>query len=165
MSIPMTGSIVAWTVTLGSPSTIAAAGQESQTAYFDAHEGGTAEAAIAILRAGTHEEYTLVAQSPLVQLQPYFGQTAEFPLANSIPVKKGEILALTVPTWAPVLALGDVSGRAYGKFTSWRSSRQKSGCSTTSSQTAQQSVRSTVQYYCLYQGVRLTYSALEVSTP
>ncbi|MGD0198033.1 MAG: hypothetical protein ABSC56_09040 [Solirubrobacteraceae bacterium] len=160
-TIPLNGSIVAWTVTLGDATT---QGSTSQAAYFDSAEGGDAQAAIAVLRPHAHINYTLVAQSPVVALQPYFGETVEFPLANSIPVKKGEILALTVPTWAPVLALSDAAGKAYGAFTSWRSSRPKGGCKITSSQTAQQT-NSTVQYYCLYQGVRLTYSALLVSTP
>ena len=89
------------------------------------------------------------------------------PLTTTIPVTKGEIHALTVPTWAPVLALADAAGTNYGKYTSWRSSRQiaNKGCATTSSQTAQQSLRTTVQYGCLYQKVRLAYSALEVATP
>jgi hypothetical protein len=162
--IPRNGTIVAWTVTLSSPTTTAPAGDTSQTTYFDDHEGGAAAAGIAVLKPGKKLNYTLVAQSPTIPLLPYFGETVQFPLATTIPVTKGEILALTVPTWAPVLALSDAAGTDYGKFTSWRSSRQKGGCVTTS-QTAQQSLRSTVQYYCLYQSVRLAYSALEVSTP
>ena len=151
----------------GAPTTVAPSGQQSQTAFFDANEGGPAAAGIAILKPGPHLDYTLVAQSSTVPLEPYFGETVEFPLTTSIPVKAGEILALTVPTWAPVLALHDASGHRYGRYVSWRSSRQKAnkGCNTTSTQTAQQTLRSTVQYACLYQGVRLTYSALLISTP
>ena len=55
----------------------------------------------------------------MVKLEKYFGKTAQFPLERSIPVKKGYIVALTVPTWAPALALG------FGKDTSWRASRAK----------------------------------------
>jgi hypothetical protein len=166
-TISQAGSIVAWTVTLGSPTLTAAAGQQSQTAYFDSNEGGPAEAGIAILKAGKHLEYSLVAQSPVEQLLPYFGETVQFPLAASIPVTRGEILALTVPTWAPVLALTNEAGHTYGRYVSWRSSRETAdkGCKLTSTQTAQQSLRSTVEYGCLYQDVRLTYSALEISTP
>jgi hypothetical protein len=164
-TIKRSGSIVAWTLTLGSPTTSAPAGQISQTTYFDQHEGGAAQAGIAVLKPGLHLEYTLVGQSPVEQLLPYFGETVQFPLAASIPVKKGDILALTVPTWAPVLALTNAAGHTYGKYVSWRASRPKSGCKVTSSQTAQQSLRSNTQYACLYQSVRLTYSALLVSTP
>jgi hypothetical protein len=151
-SVPQAGSIVAWSITLGSPTS-------SQTTYFDGLEGGPASAGIAVLKGGKHLDFTLVAQSPIVPLLAYFGETAQFPLANSIPVKKGEIVALTVPTWAPALAIG------YGKDTSWRASRAKHGCKTTSSQEAQQSIASTTQYYCLYQKARLTYSATLISTP
>ena len=64
--------------------------------------------------------YKLIAQGPTVKLEKYFGQTAQFPLPTSIPVKKGELVALTVPTWAPALALD------FGNDTSWRASRSKS---------------------------------------
>jgi len=168
-TIPRSGSIVAWTITLGAPTTTAPAGQESQTTYFDGNYGGPAEAGIAILKpVGVHLNYELMAQSPLVQLEPYFGQTAEFPLVSSIPVKKGEIVALTVPTWAPVLALDDAAGTTYSKYVSWRASRPKVGCTkstTLSSQTAQRALASVVQYPCLYQKARLAYSALLVTTP
>jgi hypothetical protein len=166
-TIQRSGSILAWTVTLGSPTTTAPPGMESQTTFFDRAEGGAPAAGIAILKPGPHLEYTLVAQSPTVALLPYLGETVQFPLAASIPVTKGEVLALSVPTWAPVLALADAQGTKYGKFTSWRSSRQRAnkGCTVTSTQTAQQSLHSVVQYGCLYQGVRVTYSALLVSTP
>jgi hypothetical protein len=156
------GTIVAWTVTLGAPTIT---GTSSQTAFFNNAEGGPAQAGIAILKAGPKLDFTLLAQSPIEQLQPYFGDTVEFPLTTSIPVKRGEILGLTVPTWAPVLALTNAAGQSYGKYVSWRASRARANCKTTSSQTAQQSVASTLQYGCLYQGVRLTYSALLVSTP
>ena len=65
----------------------------------------------------------------MVKLEPYFGKTAQFPLETTIQVKKGDIIALTVPTWAPALALG------FGNDTSWRASRAKKQCTTTSAQT------------------------------
>jgi hypothetical protein len=74
-------------------------------------------------------------------------------------VKKHDVIALTVPTWAPALALG------FGHETSWRASRPRTQCSSTSSLSAQTQIGSSVQYYCLYQTARLTYSATEISTP
>jgi len=94
-----------------------------------------------------------------VKLQPYFGKTAQFPLASTIAVKKGDVVALTVPSWAPALALG------FGKDTSWRASRPKGQCTTTSTQTTQMQLGINAQYYCLYQTARLSYSATLVSTP
>ena len=37
------------------------------------------------------------------KLEKYFGSTVQFALDKSIPVKKGWLVALTVPTWAPIL--------------------------------------------------------------
>jgi hypothetical protein len=154
LSAPRSGTVVAWTITLGKPSA-------TQIKFFNTNEGGPAEAGIAILRAvkTPHLTYKLIASSPTVKLEPYFGKTAQFPLETTIPVKKGDVIALTVPTWAPALALG------FGSDTSWRASRQKSQCTSTSSQSSQTSVGSSVQYFCLYQTARLTYSATLISTP
>jgi hypothetical protein len=153
-SAPRNGTVVAWTIALGKPSA-------TQIKFFNANEGGPASAGIAILRAQKSPKlgYKLVAQSPIVQLTPYFGMTAQFPLATTLPVKKGDVVALTVPSWAPALALG------FAKTTSWRASRAKNQCTTTGSQTAHTQSGSTVQYYCLYQTARLTYSATLISTP
>ena len=93
-----------------------------------------------------------------MKLEKYFGKTAQFPL-DEHPRKKGELIALTVPTWAPALALG------FGNDTSWRASRSKAQCTSTSTQTAHTQIGSPVQYYCLYQTARLTYSATLISTP
>lgn len=154
LSAPRAGTIVAWTISLGNPNA-------TQIKFFNANEGGPAEAGIAILAPQPRPNltYKLVAQSPMVKLQPYFGKTAQFPLEATIPIKKGYVVALTVPSWAPALALG------FGANTSWRASRPKSGCKSTSSQTTQTTVGSAVQYYCLYQTARLTYSATLISTP
>ncbi len=153
VTAPRNGSVVAWTVSLGKPNA-------TQIKYFNTNEGGTASAAIAVLRQQRKPNltYKLVAQSPLVQLEPYFGKTAQFPLATTIQVKKGDVIALAVPTWAPALALGFTSE------TSWRASRLRSQCTNTSVQSMQQ-LGTNVQYYCLYREARLTYSATLISTP
>lgn len=154
LSAPRAGTIVAWTIQLGKPNA-------TQIKYFNTNEGGPAEAGIAILRPQTKPNltYKLIAQSPPVKLEKYFGKTAQFPLETTIQVKKGDVVALTVPTWAPALALG------FENTTSWRASRPKTSCSSTSTQTAQTSIGSNVQYYCLYRTARLTYSATLISTP
>lgn len=154
LSAPRAGTIVAWTISLGKPNS-------TQIKFFNANEGGPSEAGIAVLRAQKTPNltYRLVAQSPPVKLQPYFGKTAQFALETTIPVKKGDVVALTVPSWAPALALG------FGNDTSWRASRQRKQCTTTSAQTVHTTIGSPVQYYCLYQTARLTYSATLISTP
>ncbi len=101
LAAPRSGTVVAWTISLGKPNA-------TQVKFFNANEGGPSEAGIAILRPQPKPNltYKLVAQSPLVKLEPYFGKTAQFPLETTIPVKKGDVVALTVPSWAPALALG-----------------------------------------------------------
>jgi hypothetical protein len=155
MTIPRDGTIVAWTIRLSVPTA-------SQIAFFNQHEGGPAEAGIAIIKQTKALDYQLVAQSPLIQLQPYFGETAQFPLATTIRVQKGERVALTVPTWAPALSI------KLGNTTSWRASRPKNTCTSSteaSTQTSQTTAGSTVSYSCLYQTARLLYTATLVSTP
>jgi hypothetical protein len=95
-------------------------------------------------------------------LQSYFGEKAQFALANTIAVQKGERIALTVPTWAPALAI------KLGAGTSWRASRPKKTCTSpteASTQTSQTTAGSVVQYSCLYQTARLLYTATLISTP
>lgn len=152
--VPRNGRIVAWTISLGKPTA-------SQIKFFDENEGGAASAAISILYPAKKQKltYHLLAQTQVLKLEPYFGMTVQLPLAKTIKVKKGDVVALTVPTWAPALALG------FGKNTSWRASRQKSQCSTTNSQTAQTELKSNLLYACSYQTARLTYSATLISTP
>jgi hypothetical protein len=154
LTAPRDGTIVAWTIMLGKPSS-------SQIKFFDANEGGAASAGIAVLRPQRKPNltYKLVSSSPTVKLQSYFGKTSQFPLETTLAVKKGDVVALTVPSWAPALALG------FGNDTSWRASRPKSQCSSTSSQSTHTQVGSAVQYYCLYRTARLTYSATLISTP
>lgn len=152
LSAPHDGTIVAWTIALGKP-------MKKQIDFFNANEGGTASASIEVLRPGPHLMFKLIAQSPPVQLEPYFGMTAQFPLATTIPVKKNDVIALAVPTWAPALALG------FGNDTSWRASRPKNKCTDTTTQTVQTTLASSAQYACLYRTARLTYSATLISTP
>ncbi len=153
VTAPRNGTVVAWTIALGKPSA-------TQIKYFNTNEGGTASAAIAVLapQPKPNLAFKLVSQSPLVQLQQYFGKTAQFPLATTLQVKKGDVIALAVPTWAPALALG------FSNETSWRASRLRTQCTTTSVQSMQQ-LGTNVQYYCLYREARLTYSATLISTP
>src|SRR5271170_3709647 len=92
--VPTAGRIVAWTITLGAP-------KSSQITFFNTNEGGPASAAIAVLAPGKSLNYSLVAQSPTMLLAPYFGGSVQFPLATTLPVTKGDVIALTVPTWAP----------------------------------------------------------------
>lgn len=144
------GRIVSWSVTLAAPSS-------GQIHYFDKHEGGTARAAIAILRNTGYLDDELVATGPVIHLQPDFGKTAQLRLSRPIPVVKGDIVALSVPTWLPALALG------YPTTTSWRASRRAAECSDVTRQTVQSSAGSVTRYDCLYQTALVTYGATETA--
>jgi len=152
LRVPEDGRIVAWTIRLSKPG-------PRQIQFFNERLGGASQAGISILRTGRRLYGRVVAQSPLVQLEPFFGQTVQFPLEQSIAVKKGSTVALTVPTWAPALATG------LGGDTSWRASRPAGACDDTEAQTAQTDVRDLSQYRCLYQRVRLSYSATMITEP
>jgi len=152
MKVPEDGRIVAWTIRLSRPG-------PRQVSFFSERLGGKPSAGIAVLRNGRRLYSRVVAQSPVINLEPFLGQTVQFPLETSIPVKKGSTVALTVPTWAPALATG------LGGDTSWRASRPAGDCDDTSTQTAQTDVRDLAQYRCLYQRVRLSYSATLITTP
>ncbi len=152
MTIPKNGRIVAWTIALGKPG-------KKQTDFFNSKLGGESQAQITILNPRGNLRSRAVAQGEAVKLRPYFGQTAQFPLQKSIAVKKGQVVALTVPTWAPALATG------LGGDTSWRASRAKGTCDDTQGQTAQLEANQLAQYFCLYRTARLTYSATLITDP
>jgi hypothetical protein len=145
------GVLVSWSIKLSTPT-------DKQIAFFNKSLGGESEAQISVLRMGTKLHARLVASGEPQKLQPYFGQTVEFALQKTIPVKKGYVIALTVPTWAPALAAG-LPGD-----TSWRASRNKGQCDDSQAQTAQ-AVNQIGRYYCLYRTARIVYSARVVSTP
>jgi hypothetical protein len=146
MTIPKTGRIVAWTIALGNPGA-------QQTTFFNQRLGGESVAQITIIDPRRRLRSRVVAQGEPKRLQPYFGTTAQFALRRSIRVHKGEVVALTVPTWAPALAVG------LGADTSWRASRGRGKCEDTAAQTAQLQVSQLAQYFCLYRTARLTYTA------
>jgi hypothetical protein len=151
MEIKQDGRLVSWTIALGKPG-------KKQTDFFNDKLGGEAQAQITLIRPGRKLRYRVMARGPVVKLTKYFGTTVEFPLERSLAVKKGYLVALTVPTWAPALAVNQPGD------TSWRASRGKGKCEDTQAQSAQD-VNSVAQYYCLYRTARLTYTARVISTP
>jgi hypothetical protein len=148
--VPANGRVVAWTIGLGNPNT-------KQIDFFNS-SFGEASAQLTILRRGKRLYHRVMGQTPVEQLEPYFGQKVQFPLESSIPVHKGYVVALTVPTWAPALTQVLNDGSA------WRASRAKGKCSDTDTQTAQTRLNTRKQYRCLYRA-RLTYSATLITSP
>jgi hypothetical protein len=148
--VPTAGKIVAWSIGLGAPN-------RQQIAFFEDNYG-EASAQLSVLRRGKRLFGRTIASTPAMALQPFFGQTVQFPLDRPLNVRRGQIIALTVPTWAPALTqlLDDGS--------SWRASRPLNGCDDTERQTSQGRAGSRVQYRCRYRA-RLTYTATLVTNP
>jgi hypothetical protein len=153
--VPRTGTLVAWTVSLGRPSA-------SQIRFFDQNLGGRASGRITVLRPfrrrGNNYRFVVRNQSDIVQLQPYFGRTAQFALRATFPVYRNDLIAFSTSTWAPVLQVG------LGENSTWRASRG-APCDDTFRQTAQRRIGSLAQYACLYRTARVAYSATLISTP
>jgi hypothetical protein len=149
---PADGRIVAWTIALGKPG-------PKQTAFFTERLGGESQAAIVVLSPNKKLVRDVVAKAPMRSLTDYFGQTVQFPLERTLPIKKGQFVGLTVPSWAPALQVGLPSD------TSWRASRAVEGCGDTATQSALVGTRRSVAFACLFKTARLAYSATFISSP
>ena len=75
-----------------------------------------------------------------------------------IPVKKGNWIAITVPTWAPLLSTN------LARTNWWRSSRAKDSCEPPKSlrQFAMEDLREVNQFGCTYHSARLLYTVTYV---
>jgi hypothetical protein len=155
------GQLVAFTVGLATIS-----GNSTETAHevihgLDTAYGGVTLAAITVLKPGKgtagSKPWTVAAVSPIEHLQPYLGRIVQFPLATPIPVTRGETVALTVPTWAPVLTyLLNKSKFAY------RQSRKTNCAHAGHYENAQLTIGQTTPYKCDYAGTRVEYNVTEV---
>jgi hypothetical protein len=128
--------------------------------------GGTPQIALTVLKPGPKNQFTVAAESPIFHVEPYLGGVTQLPLSlppsfsafNALPVASGDVIALTVPTWAPVLSYNLSSS----KFT-YRQSRKTKCKHFAVSQTSQLTVGANAQYLCAYSGSRVQYSATEIT--
>ncbi|HWB69845.1 MAG TPA: hypothetical protein VG518_07695 [Solirubrobacterales bacterium] len=162
---PFEGKLVAWSITLAKPSTAVTQTTTDEVGFFNEFLGSPAEARIGVLRpveGSKPPKYTLVRQSPIEVLNPYFGSTVVFALDHPLTVLQGQVVALTIPTWAPMFAF-NVSAED-----TWRGSRLPQHCSSKEDiQTGhpQQGVGKTKTYGCYYSNARLLYTATLVKKP
>ena len=149
-SVPHAGKITAWTLTLSQPT-------GSERTFFNGFFGTPPEARLAILRRvpGTNPpRYNLRAQSSIKVLSPYLGKTVRF--GSSLDVEKGDIVGISVPTWAPAFA------QELPAENVWRASREPGECinSTDLRQgEPQEKVGTRATYGCKYSTARLLYTA------
>jgi hypothetical protein len=162
---PFEGKIVAWSITLSKPSTKETKTTSDEVGFFNEFFGTPSEARIGVLRPIEETkppQYKLVRQSPIEVLNPYFGSTPVFALDHPLTVLKGQVVALTVPTWAPMFALN------LSPENSWRGSRLPEHCvarEDIQNGHPQQGVGKTKTYGCYYSEARLLYTATLVKKP
>ncbi len=156
------GELVAMTVGLSRISSNANT-RRTDIKYLDTTYGGAPRGWLTVLRPyGPRAKYgwQVAASSNVIYFQHYLGQVAQFALSKPVPVVPGERVALTIPTWAPVL---DINLNA--KKFAYRQSRSANCPSPPSTQQAQRKIGQIAHYKCNYAGTRVEYSATEITTP
>ncbi len=156
--VPFAGKIVSWSITLSRPT-------RKERKFFNDFYGSPSEARIAVLRKVKRRKppvYKLVRQSPLEQLNGYFGQTPVFTLDHPLNVIPGQMVAISLPTWAPNWAIN------LSDNNTWRSSRRSDRCADNDIKKdshAQVRIGSKRQYGCYFTNSRLLYTATVVKKP
>jgi hypothetical protein len=148
--VPHDGTIKSWTLTLAQPT-------NKQRTFFNGFFGTPPEARLSILRRipGTNPpRYSLRGQGSIKVLTPYLGQTVKF--GSSLEVEKDDIVALTVPTWAPAFAQDLPADNV------WRASREPGTCANSTDirqgEPLEQLGRRAT-FGCKYSTARLLYTA------
>jgi hypothetical protein len=147
------GKVKSWSLTLAEPTS-------KQRSFFNGFFGTPPEARLAILRRvpGTEPpRYNLRRQGSVHVLSPYLGQTVKF--GANLKVEAGDIVGLTIPTWAPAFAQGLSAKNA------WRASREPGKCTNTTDVRQgepQEKPGQRATYGCRYSTARLLYTATVV---
>jgi hypothetical protein len=156
--MPENGKVVAWGLRMSRPN-------KSQRTFFGrffkhSRLGSRPTARLAVLNRVGKTRYKLTKQTPVARLARLLGEQPIFTLRKALTVRKGRILALTVPTWVPNFATGLSRER-----NAWRASRGSGKCTKRADIKAgkpQQKVGSTRRYGCRYGTARLLYWAYYV---
>jgi len=106
--VPFNGKLVAWSISLAQPTRVEVDDNPPQLPSFNEIFGPPAEAGISILRQVEKKKkggprFKLVRKSPVEILNPYFGTKVTFALDTPLNVFEDNVVALTIPTWAPAL--------------------------------------------------------------
>ena len=150
------GHVVAFTVTLAKL-------EQNQMEYFTNLYGTPPTVQLSILRKSRRRrnrlEHRLIRASRTFEVRQFFGASPSFALPRPLRVARGEIVALTVPTWAPAFA------RDLSRSNWWRSSRRKGGCDDVTQRADFDDVGRIRNFGCTYHTARLLYTATFVQTP
>jgi hypothetical protein len=159
-TVKQDGEIVAFQVGLANLSSDPATDRKD-ISFLDSKYGGTTRLQLTILKLTDKRkrEWTVEAQSPTYHVQPYLGYTTQFVLKTPLPVTRGETVALTVPTWAPILSYNLPT-----KQFAYRQSRRANCTHPGGQQNAVLTIGQAKDYKCDYPGTRVEYNATELVT-
>jgi hypothetical protein len=151
------GWLVGFSVTLGNP-------RRGERTFYNKRWGKPASVRISILdpepakkdRENRKQRFRLHNQSEVRDIRPWFGKRVWITLRERMHVRKGQIIALTIPTWAPVL------GKTGNRAERWRSSRDRRVCENHYRVAPRQKIGKLRDYRCVYATTRLLYTALVV---
>jgi hypothetical protein len=132
----------------------------------DAQHGGPPALALTVLAPAPGNTFAVVGESAVYTLTPFLGRLLQEPLSlpptfssfTALRVVRGDVIGLTVPTWAPVLGY-NLSDKEFA----YRQSRRANCKNTAATQTAQTRLNDTTHYGCYYTGTRVEYSATEIT--
>jgi hypothetical protein len=158
------GRIVAWAVDLSRPTKDQRNGVG--TLFRSDRFGKAPTARLAVIKHRKRHRYRLLRQSPIVRLSGALGEKQLITLDRPLRVRRGQIVALTYPTWASNFAHNGLSTRR----NRWRASRSRGACAPASGSAddirafarrskPQRKVGGTRKYGCDYTGARLLYWA------
>jgi len=157
--VPRNGYIVAFQIRVANVT-------NRQFDFFSDNFGGAPHVRLAILRQGTgrHQRlFRLLRHSAPRRLARFLGSSPTFVFGRPLRVRRGHIVALTVPTWAPSFAVN------LGRDNMWRASRlrRNNGCAAVDRQNAQlrRGRRGRKRYECDNFGGRLIYTATYIPDP
>jgi hypothetical protein len=189
--VPFEGKVISWSISLGRPYPRETEDHGNEQGFFNFHFGRPSQARVAVLRkveGARPPKYRLVRQSPIQVLNPYFGQQVEFALDHPLGAARGDMIGLTVPTWAPafwharsceeigpeVVRDAAACDRVAPRNT-WRASRRDGRCSFSGEpdrleaqiekSRPHQKIGAEREYGCYYNAARLLYSATLVKKP
>lgn len=157
------GRIVAFSVGLSQLSSSTSTRQQDIN-FLNQKYGGDAQVAVAVLKhvGKGGQRWQVVQQSSLFHVVRFLGSVVQIPLVSSLGIKPGEVVALTTPTWAPVLSI-----RVPKSKFAYRQSRlgTPKQCGLAGGSSRAQKVGQTTNYECKYSGTRIEYAATEVTYP
>src|SRR3954447_2362083 len=163
------GKIVAWAIDVSRPLQSKKFPQRNYfgTLFGNDKFGKRPTARLAVIKRKEKHKFKLIRQSKTVELGSTLGHKQIFTLDKPLKVRKGQVVALTYPTWASNFAFQGLDT----KGNQWRGSRTKDHCEPkhpnkdsskrrfAKKSRPQEKVGSTRPYECNYTGGRILYWA------